>query len=430
MRTTRRNLVVGAGALGLAAAASRFTAAQDKPLRIRRNVRDLGPNDDDITAYRTAIVKMRANGSWARQVAIHADMNLLHHSSWRFLPWHRLQLVHLEKIVASLSGKDDFAMPYWDWADDRIPQLFVDDPVFNLDGRECQPQDSIAEFLKANKTRLTDRSRDDFGTFFGKPRQEGQASDSETGKQRFSGSGEWSGHNLIHSFVGGDMGSLDTSPNDPLFWLHHSNVDRNWAMGWSARHSNNPYADAWGEERLVGYVEPDGSPSPQAHAIDTISTTALGYDYFRAPPPVAAAPRGGLPKAARPPRLVHYTFEMTRLGPGKGVIVLPPEARGATSATATGYFKIDPDPTHSSVLRVSALDMTHDYAVFDDKVFQVPMGMKTPVQGYRLNLNWGEVGPKGLKIEVETGPLVGRRAGPHPPLLVSFTVDAQALFYD
>lgn len=424
---TRRTLLASAGALGVSA--SGWTAsAQDKPLRIRRNIKDLGPGDDDVTAYRDAIVKMRASGAWARQVAIHADMSLLHHSSWRFLPWHRLQLVHMERIVAAASGKDDFAMPYWDWADDHLPALFVDDPVFRLDGRECSPQDSIAEFMTANKTKLADRSRDEFGTFFGKPRAAGQASDSVTGRQRFSGSGEWSGHNLIHSFVGGDMGRLDRSPNDPIFWLHHANVDRTWAMGWSERHPYGPYPDDWGQERLRGYVEPNNTLSPVARAIDTISTTALGYDYERPPPRVGAG--RGAPGAPRPPRIVHYTFEMTRLGPGKGVIILPPEARGARDAAATGYLRIDPDATHSSVLRVSALDLTEGSTVFDDKVFQVPMGMKMPAQGYRLNLNWGAVGPKGLKIEAETGPLVGRKAGPHPPLLLSFVVDAQARFYD
>jgi hypothetical protein len=426
-RTTRRALLASAGALGLSTTGW-AVRAQDKPLRIRRNIRDLGPNDDDVSAYRIAVSKMRASGAWDRQVAIHADMSLVHHSSWRFLPWHRLQLVHLERIVAKVSGKDDFAMPYWDWADDRIPEIFVDDPVFRMDGRECAPQDSIAEFLTANKTKLTDRSRDDFGTFFGRPRQADQPSDAETGHQHFSGSGEWSGHNLIHSFVGGDMGRLDRSPNDPIFWLHHANVDRIWAVGWGDRHSNGAYPDDWEAERLSGYVEPDGSMSPEARAIDTISTTALGYDYGRPAPAVGAG--RAFPKAPRPPRIVHYTFEMTRLGPGRGVIELPPEARGAMDATATGYLKIDPDPSHSSVLRVSALDLTEDQTVFDDKVFQVAMGMKTPVQGYRLNLNWGSVGPKGLRIEAETGPLVGRKAGPHPPALVSFVVEAQARFYD
>ena len=41
----------------------------------------------------------------------------------------------------------------------------------------------------------------------------------------------WNGgprmHNQVHRWVGGDM-LVGTSPNDPVFWLNHANVDRLW----------------------------------------------------------------------------------------------------------------------------------------------------------------------------------------------------------
>jgi tyrosinase len=46
-------------------------------------------------------------------------------------------------------------------------------------------------------------------------------------------------HNAIHVWVGGDM-VLSSSPNDPLFFLNHCNVDRIWA-GWQHIHNNPPY---------------------------------------------------------------------------------------------------------------------------------------------------------------------------------------------
>jgi len=39
-------------------------------------------------------------------------------------------------------------------------------------------------------------------------------------------------HNTVHTMIGGDM-TAPTSPNDPLFWFHHSNCDRAWAR-WQA----------------------------------------------------------------------------------------------------------------------------------------------------------------------------------------------------
>lgn len=44
-------------------------------------------------------------------------------------------------------------------------------------------------------------------------------------------------HNTIHNTVGGTMASLDTSAFDPIFWLHHANVDRIGAI-WQAINPN------------------------------------------------------------------------------------------------------------------------------------------------------------------------------------------------
>ena len=35
-------------------------------------------------------------------------------------------------------------------------------------------------------------------------------------------------HNVVHSALGGLMGDPDTAAQDPIFWLHHANVDRLW----------------------------------------------------------------------------------------------------------------------------------------------------------------------------------------------------------
>ncbi len=41
-------------------------------------------------------------------------------------------------------------------------------------------------------------------------------------------------HNLVHRWVNGTMMNM-TSPNDPVFWLHHANVDRLW-VDWQRQH--------------------------------------------------------------------------------------------------------------------------------------------------------------------------------------------------
>jgi hypothetical protein len=44
---------------------------------------------------------------------------------------------------------------------------------------------------------------------------------------------------VVHRWIGGDMLSM-TSPNDPIFFLHHSNVDRIWAK-WQLEHPDQTY---------------------------------------------------------------------------------------------------------------------------------------------------------------------------------------------
>jgi tyrosinase len=35
-------------------------------------------------------------------------------------------------------------------------------------------------------------------------------------------------HNGVHDWVGGTMGLLETAAADPIFWMHHANIDRIW----------------------------------------------------------------------------------------------------------------------------------------------------------------------------------------------------------
>ena len=92
------------------------------------------------------------------------------------------------------------------------------------------------------------------------------------------GSAEQYGHNMVHLFVGGDMTNLNTSPGDPLFFFHHSNVDRIWAQ-WSSIWGETNYADAWKKEVVTGYVDADGVDAPGTAIGDTVNTERLGYRY-------------------------------------------------------------------------------------------------------------------------------------------------------
>jgi len=101
-------------------------------------------------------------------------------------------------------------------------------------------------------------------------------------------------HNLVHLWVGGNNGTMlpSTSPNDPIFFLHHANVDRLWAV-WQARNPGlAPYlpmsplpkdpGQSWDEpmifyDKTLSLTPP--WPSPAATPHDVADHHKLGYMY-------------------------------------------------------------------------------------------------------------------------------------------------------
>lgn len=421
----RRSVLAGMAAVGLTAGPGLSNAAG---LRVRRSFSELPPGDPDIDALRRAIPVLQGWGAWRDQIAIHADMRHRHHASWRFLPWHRLQLVWFERLVARASGKADFTLPYWDWDDDVIPDLFWQDNL-RVEGRRARPGDRISDFLRPYGQVLNGRVTDDFGTFFGRPRTGGTGSNAGY----FSGSAEWGGHNLIHTFVGGSMGDLSTSPNDPLFWLHHANIDRIWSI-WRQRHGGQVFPTAWQNESLGGFVDDRGNPVAPVKAITTVDTAGFGYTYPYDPtPPVFFAAMPGAPIVRRK----SYSWALQRMGPASGFIEISADLAKAEAEVATGFLQMVPDPHAATTATLIARARTGGRELYRDTVFTVPMGHAMGAQGFRIPLSglWSAADTGGVRLEIEVASVPGGKpmlgtampadAGPS---LVDFILDADLAF--
>ena len=76
-------------------------------------------------------------------------------------------------------------------------------------------------------------------------------------------------HNSGHVWVGGSMGSIPTAPCDPVFWMHHAEIDRIWAVWQAANPGLHP--------PLAGTAAVM-DPWPETET-DTRDITALGYAY-------------------------------------------------------------------------------------------------------------------------------------------------------
>jgi tyrosinase len=165
-----------------------------------------------------------------------------------FLPWHRWFLLQFEqRLQAEQPG---VTVPYWDWiTNPKIP------PQINQ-GKQLRrwriSRDWTADLMpdRSDVTSATKRAR--FEAF----------------QARLE-----SAHNWVHRAVGGEMNSA-SSPADPLFWLHHANIDRIWDR-WQAAHTGARPKNA--SERLqpkalLG-LEFDLKVS------EVLSTGVLGYRY-------------------------------------------------------------------------------------------------------------------------------------------------------
>jgi tyrosinase len=80
-------------------------------------------------------------------------------------------------------------------------------------------------------------------------------------------------HNGVHVWVGGMMGSVPPAPNDPVFWLHHCNIDRIWAL-WQVRHP--ALATQYPTDAAIDNVKvnpgPSGFTNPNALKLDEPQT--------------------------------------------------------------------------------------------------------------------------------------------------------------
>jgi hypothetical protein len=66
-------------------------------------------------------------------------------------------------------------------------------------------------------------------------------------------------HGIVHVRVGNarGMGSVPWAANDPVFWLHHCNIDRLWAS-WNHGGGRNPTTQTFLTSKFV-FAGPDGT---------------------------------------------------------------------------------------------------------------------------------------------------------------------------
>jgi len=192
-----------------------------------------------------------------------------------FLPWHRMHLVAFERLVRSVTGAPRFTMPYWNYTDpDRraLPAQFrsPDDPLWkplfradrNHGVNDGRPIDQVGEAPLGLNAMMSS-----------------VYADTLDGDAGLCANLDNAPHSAVHVDVGTrkkGMGAVSWAANDPIFWLHHCNIDRIWAS-WNRAGGRNPSDDAY-LGQVFAFVDETGKPLP-IRVADVLDTVALGYGY-------------------------------------------------------------------------------------------------------------------------------------------------------
>jgi len=338
--------------------------------RIRKSVLGLPTWDPIVLWYARAIREMQARPiidplSWRYQGAVHhfsasaaalgtpgeplpspADQATFwrrcQHATWFFLPWHRGYLLFFERtvarIVGQLGGPEDWALPFWNYADTANPNARRLPPAFqqrNLPDGSPNPLFVSRRAPVANSNLRVGAAADASDTrCLSRPRfvNNGpvlQFGGGVTGFSHFGGATgacEATPHNTMHVAVGGSTGWMSdpaTAALDPIFWLHHANIDRLWEL-W--RRSDPAHADpataSWLSAIRFSFHDELGAPvTITCSQVTDILDPFLDYDYEGLPPrapsvPVTPVPSGDL-EMAEPtqfPEMVGATSGPVSLG--------------------------------------------------------------------------------------------------------------------
>ncbi|GLF94361.1 tyrosinase family protein [Streptomyces yaizuensis] len=237
-------------------------------MHIRKNQRNL--TRDEKRRLVEALLELKRRGEYDEFVRMHGEFYVTDaearprpaHMTPSFFPWHRRYLLEFERALQRIDPS--VTVPYWDWTADDSPRssLWADDFLGGT-GRLGDHQVMDGPFAYRNggwriESRITDGryltrdlgrpaapvalpTRADVDRALRQPVYDEPPwnSTSRAGLRNaiegWNVDGErWRNHNRVHRWVGGLMTGA-TSPNDPVFWLHHAFIDLLWTR-WRRAH--------------------------------------------------------------------------------------------------------------------------------------------------------------------------------------------------
>nr|ADF59059.2 polyphenol oxidase V [Pyrus x bretschneideri] len=229
------------------------------------------------------------------------NLELQIHNCWLFFPFHRYYLYFYERILGKLIGDPTFALPFWNYdapAGMQIPALYTnpDSPLYDkFRAASHQPPTLIDLDFNGTDETISNDARIDANLklmyrqmisnakkqllFFGAPLRAGTEPDPGQGSIETAPHGPvhlWTGDNTQPNIE--DMGNFYSAGRDPIFFAHHSNVDRMWNIWKSLGTKNKDINDPdWLDAGFLFYDE--NAELVRVRVRDCLDNKKLGYTY-------------------------------------------------------------------------------------------------------------------------------------------------------
>lgn len=260
-----------------------------------------------------------------------------------FLPWHRMFVYFFERIIRKASNNPSFTLPYWNYSaagvnHGRIPPQFrVTNSSLFIQKRNVQG----GGFANVNAGQPIDQ----FAPGVLNTSSLAQCTYLPVGQatQGFNMNLDQGLHGNVHVFVGNgqNMGSVPTAAGDPVFWMHHCNIDRLWES-WNNGGRQNPTNDATWMNKTFQFVD-ENKQLVSVAVKDFLNIACLGYKYdaLDSLPFVAFDPCAQLVVSAAAER-VHATGAAISLSSGEPAKATLTPSGAAAESLAARVKKIRP----------------------------------------------------------------------------------------
>lgn len=327
-------------------------------MKIRKEIRQLQP--PDLLSLRRAMAEFqRRNGanSFIDIAGMHGvPRNLCPHGSVIFLPWHRVYITQFEEGLRAIDST--VTLPYWDWtSSDSLASGMARahrDETYQEPDNTTKPNPLFSGPIEDRSRQTVRRGTNNLqrlSSIASTARLAMRERTYAAFNQEIEGP-----HGDVHVWVGGsfprgDMSSTARASYDPIFWSHHANVDRQWAI-WQKCNPNALPPQEIRNRALPGF--------PGWTVADTLDHTSARLDFSYeglagepCPVPVVPVPDMtgvlALPEGAtlaRTPSVIVEVHDVDRSGESFMVDIFvsaadePPDAARGSESFFAGSFGI------------------------------------------------------------------------------------------